>query len=147
SVGGWSKDDGPPDLGATYRIMRALYMLREKPDLDRLASFVRLCRQSDGSYSSGLGGAGDLGGTYTATIITRWARLLSGLPAVTETAGFTPLVDAKDLTGWEGDKDLWSVRDGMLIGHSPGIKHNEFLATTRPFGDFVLSLNFRMVDG
>ena len=50
-----------------------------------------------------------MGGTYTATIITRWARLLTGLPAVTETAGFTPLVAAKDLTGWEGDKDLWSV--------------------------------------
>ena len=35
----------------------------------------------------------------------------------------------------------------MLIGHSPGIKHNEFLATTRPYGDFILSLNFRLVDG
>ena len=111
------------------------------------SSFVKGCRQSDGSYASNPGGTGDLGGTYTATIITRWARLLSGLPAVTETAGFTPLVDAKDLTGWEGDKELWSVRDGVLIGHSPGIKHNEFLATTRPYGDFVLSLNFRMIDG
>ena len=145
--GGWSKDDGPPDLGATYRVMRALYMLHEKPDVDRLLSFVKGCRQSDGSYASSPGGTGDLGGTYTATIIIRWARLLSGLPAVTETAGFTPLVDAKDLTGWEGDKELWSVRDGMLIGHSPGIKHNEFLATTRSYGDFVLSLNFRMIDG
>ena len=88
-----------------------------------------------------------MGGTYTATIITRWARLLTGLPPVTETAGFTPLVAAKDLTGWEGDKELWSVRDGMMIGHSPGINHNEFLATTRPYGDFVLALDFRMIDG
>jgi poly(3-hydroxybutyrate) depolymerase/prenyltransferase beta subunit len=147
SEGGWSKDDAAPDLAATYRVMRALYMLHEKPEVDRLLAFVKGCRQSDGSYASNPSGTGDLGGTYTATIITRWARLLSGLPAVTETAGFTPLVDAKDLTGWEGDKDLWSVRDGLLIGHSPGIKHNEFLATTRPYGDFVLSLNFRMVDG
>jgi dienelactone hydrolase len=147
SEGGWSKDDAPPDLGATYRVMRALYMLREKPDVDRLLAFVKGFRQSDGSYASNPGGTGDLGGTYTATIITRWARLLSGLPAVTETAGFTPLVDAKDLTGWEGDKELWSVRDGTLIGHSPGIKHNEFLATTKPYGDFVLSLDFRMIEG
>jgi predicted esterase len=145
--GGWSKDDGPPDLGASYRVMRALYLLREKPDLDRLLSFVKGFRQSDGSYASSAGGTGDLGGTYTATIITRWARLLSGLPPVTETAGFTPLVAPKDLTGWEGDKDLWSVRDGMLIGHSPGINHNEFLATTRPYADFILALNFRMIDG
>ncbi len=94
--------------------MRALYMLHEKPDVDRLLSFVKRCRQSDGSYASSPGGTGDMGGTYTATIITRWVRLLTGLPAVTETAGFTPLVAPKDLTGWEGDKDLWSVRDGML---------------------------------
>ena len=35
----------------------------------------------------------------------------------------------------------------MLVGHSPGINHNEFLATTRPYGDFILALNFRLVDG
>jgi pimeloyl-ACP methyl ester carboxylesterase len=35
----------------------------------------------------------------------------------------------------------------MIIGRSPGIKHNEFLATTRSYGDFILSLNFRMLDG
>jgi prenyltransferase beta subunit len=145
--GGWSKEDGQPDLGASYRVMRALYMLGEKPDVDRLLSFVKSCRQSDGSYASSPGGTGDLGGTYTATIITRWARLLSGLPPVTETAGFTPMVDAKELTGWEGDKQLWAVRDGVLIGHSPGINHNEFLATTRAYGDFVLALDFRMIDG
>ena len=143
----WSKEDGPPDLGASYRVMRALYMLGEKPDVDRLMSFIKSCRQSDGSYASSPGGTGDMGGTYTATIITRWVRLLTGLPAVTETAGFTPLVAAKDLTGWEGDKDLWSVADNTIIGRSPGINHNEFLATTRPFGDFVLSLDFRMIDG
>src|SRR5262249_7054917 len=38
--GAWSKDAGPTDLGNTYRVMRALYMLREKPDVDRLLSFV-----------------------------------------------------------------------------------------------------------
>ena len=145
--GGWSKDDGPPDLGATYRVMRALYMLREKPDLDRLLSFVSSFRQSDGSYASSTSGPGDLGGTYTATIIIRWARLLSGLPPVVETAGFTPLVEANSLKGWEGDKELWAVRDGVLIGHSPGIQHNEFLATVRSYRDFALSLNFRMIDG
>ena len=50
--GGWSKDAGPPDLGSTYRIMRALYMLHEKPDIDRLLGFIARCRQSDGSYAS-----------------------------------------------------------------------------------------------
>jgi poly(3-hydroxybutyrate) depolymerase len=145
--GGWSKDAGPPDLGSTYRVMRCLYMLREKPDVDRLMAFVSRCRKADGSYSSVPGGEGDLGGTYLGTIITYWTRQLLGLPAVVETAGFTPLVKGNDLAGWDGDTQLWSARDGVLIGHSPGLDHNEFLATTRPFGDFVLSLNFRMQDG
>jgi poly(3-hydroxybutyrate) depolymerase/prenyltransferase beta subunit len=145
--GGWSKDAGPPDLGSTYRVMRALYMLGEQPDLDKLLSFVARCRQSDGSYASAPGGAGDLGGTYTATIVVRWLRLLSGVQPVVETAGFSPVFNGKDLTGWEGDKTLWSAVDGMLVGRSGGLNHNEFLATTRPYGDFILSLNFRLVDG
>jgi prenyltransferase beta subunit/predicted esterase len=145
--GGWSKDAGPPDLSSSYRIMRAMFMLHEKPDFDRLLGFVARCRQSDGSYSSTPAGTGDLGGTYLATILIHWSRQLMGLPPVVETAGFTPLVNGKDLEGWEGETRLWSVRDGMLIGRSPGLDHNEFLATTRPYGDFILALNFRMVDG
>lgn len=30
--------------------------------------------------------------------------------------GFVPLFNGKDLTGWEGDADLWSVEDGALTG-------------------------------
>ena len=145
--GGWSKDAGPPDLGATYRIMRALYMLHERPDSERLLAFIARCRQSDGSYASKPGGAGDLSATYTATIVIYWLRQLLGVPTVVETAGLTPLVNSKGLTGWEGDMQLWSNKDGMLIGHSPGIDHNEFLSSTRSYGDFVLSLYFRMIDG
>jgi pimeloyl-ACP methyl ester carboxylesterase/prenyltransferase beta subunit len=145
--GGWSKDDGPPDLSSSYRITRALFMLREKPDIERLAGFIARCRHSDGSYSTTPGGTGDLGGTYLGTILTYWIRQLSGLPAVVETAGFAPLVNGDDLRGWEGDTRLWSVQNGMLVGRSSGLDHNEFLATTRPYGDFILSLNFRMVDG
>jgi prenyltransferase beta subunit/predicted esterase len=145
--GAWSKDAGPPDLAATYRIMRALYMLHERPDIEPLLAFIARCRQSDGSYASKPGEAGSLGGTYTATIVIYWVRHLLGIPAVVETAGFTPLVTGKSLTGWEGDTQLWSNKDGVLVGHSPGLDHNEFLASTTPYGDFVLSLYFRMVDG
>jgi prenyltransferase beta subunit/predicted esterase len=145
--GGWSKDAGPPDLGATYRIMRALYMLHERPDIERLLAFIARCRQSDGSYASKPGDSGDLGGTYTATIVIYWVRQLLGIPTVVETAGLTPLVNGKGLPGWEGDMQLWSNKDGVLVGHSPGLDHNEFLSTTRSYGDFVLSLYFRMIDG
>ena len=51
---------------------------RSPTSIDCSRSSAR-CRQSDGSYASSSGGTGDLGGTYTATIIIRWARLLVGL--------------------------------------------------------------------
>jgi acetyl esterase/lipase/prenyltransferase beta subunit len=145
--GGWSKDDGPSDLSSCYRIMRALFMLKEKPDIDRIRGFIASCRQPNGGYAVAPGGAADMNGSYYACIITYWTRLLTGEPPIVETAGFAPLFDGKDLTGWEGETSLWSARDGMIVGHSPGIKNNEFLATTKPYGDFILKLSYRLVGG
>jgi hypothetical protein len=61
--------------------------------------------------------------------------------------GFTPLFNGKDLAGWEGDTALWRVEEGAIVGRSPGIRNNEFLATTRTFGDFELRLSFRLEGG
>jgi pimeloyl-ACP methyl ester carboxylesterase len=145
--GGWSRGEGPSTLDATYRIMRAFFMLKEKPDLERLRDFVARCRQSDGGYATQPGATADIGGTYFATIVLRWARQLEGAPALVETAGFVPLFNGKDLNGWEGDTSLWSTRDGRLVGRSPGLKHNEFLATEKSYGDFILKQTFRLLDG
>ena len=61
--------------------------------------------------------------------------------------GFAPLFNDKDLTGWEGNDKLWIVEDGMLVGRSPGIRHNDFLATTRTYGDFILRFQIRLLGG
>lgn len=61
--------------------------------------------------------------------------------------GFVPLFNGKDLSGWEGNFELWKVKDQMIVGDSPGIKQNEFLATKKTFEDFELRLEFRMQDG
>ncbi len=145
SDGGWSEGDGPSDLGTSYRIMRAFFMLKEKPDLARLRGYLAKFRQPDGGYSPTPGGAADLGGTYSCSIMIYWARLLDGEPAIVETAGFVPLFNGKDLTGWEGEKSLWSAQDGMLVGNSPGIKQNQFLATEASYADFVLQFSVRLV--
>jgi 3-keto-disaccharide hydrolase len=62
-------------------------------------------------------------------------------------AGFVPLFNGKDLTGWEGDRTLWLVENGMIVGRSQGIKNNDFLNTTRTFGDFELRLLFHLIGG
>ena len=145
--GAWSKDDGPPDLGSSYRVMRALYMLKEKTDVEKLIGFIGRCRRNDGSYSSTPGGPGSLGSTYFATIILHWLRLLDDKPPVLETSAYAPMLNGTDLMGWEGNEALWSVHDGLLVGKSPGLDHNEFLANRQAQGNFVLSVWFRLVNG
>jgi acetyl esterase/lipase/prenyltransferase beta subunit len=145
--GGWSAGEGPADLGSSYRVMRAFFMLGETPDLDRLLAWIARHRQADGGYGPAPGKPADIGSTYSATIMIRWARLLRGEPPVVETAGFVPLFNGKDLSGWEGDTRLWSARDGLLVGTSPGLTHNDFLATDKSYGDFILKLTFRLVGG
>ena len=145
--GGWSNGDGGSDLGTTYRIMRFFFfMANETPDLARLNDFIARCRHDDGSYGQRPDDSTS-SGNYFATIISRWARLLNFEPALVETAGFQPIFNGKDLTGWQGDASLWSARDGMLLGTSRGLSHNDFLATDRSYGNFVLKLSFQLVNG
>jgi len=62
------------------------------------------------------------------------------LTVFAQEAGFRPLFNGKNLDGWDGDPRLWSVRDGMIVGSTEGVKlgHNEFLITKQSFGNFVL---------
>jgi hypothetical protein len=68
-------------------------------------------------------------------------------------AGFQPLFNGKDLTGWEGRTNHWSVQDGAITGvttkENPA-KGNNFLIW-RPNGtngiveDFELRLSYKIV--
>ena len=43
---------------------------------------------------------------------------------------FTPLFNGKDLTGWDGDPNLWKVEDGIVVGTNPtpeAMANNSFL--------------------
>src|ERR1044072_7512692 len=58
------------------------------------------------------------------------------------------LFNGHDLSGWEQDTPgIWSVRDGMIVGRSPGMKHNDFLRSKKLYGDFALRVRFRLIDG
>jgi hypothetical protein len=65
------------DLPTTYRVMRALYMLREKPDLTRCGEFVARCRNEDGGYGGSPGQPSSVSTTYFAMIILHWIDELS----------------------------------------------------------------------
>jgi 3-keto-disaccharide hydrolase len=63
------------------------------------------------------------------------------------TAGPVPLFNGKDLTGWEGDAKTWRVVDGCIVGGSldQQVPRNEFLCTTKTYGDFELKVKFKLL--
>ena len=77
-------------------------------------------------------------GVLAAISVTAAVALAAGTGKMVKEDGFVPIFNGKDLAGWEGDEKLWTARDGMLIGRSPGIRHNDFLTTTKAYGDFIL---------
>ena len=67
-------------------------------------------------------------------------------------AGFTPLFNGKDLSGWvtPADKSLFTVEDGEIVGRTKtkdDLQKNEFLVTSEPYGDFILKLKFKFLAG
>jgi len=67
----------------------------------------------------------------------------------TSSGAFTPLFDGKTLKGWKGRKSLWKVEDGAICGQSTAdfkLKHNDFLYTEKEYGDFELTLSYKLVN-
>jgi hypothetical protein len=63
--------------------------------------------------------------------------------------GFESMFNGKDLTGWSGSPDLWSVRDGAIVGQTTKekpAKENTFLIWTngQP-ADFEMRCSFKIV--
>lgn len=57
------------------------------------------------------------------------------------------LFNGKTLDGWEGNLKIFRVQDGAIVGGSLDDKvvRNEFLCTTRSYGDFELRLKFKLL--
>lgn len=75
---------------------------------------------------------------------------LSALAADSE-KGFQSIFNGKDLTGWDGAPDLWSVKDGAITGQTTKenpAKENTFLIWTNGMpADFELRCSFKLVPG
>src|SRR5437867_300646 len=65
--------------------------------------------------------------------------------------GFISLFNGKDLSGWDGNPKLWSVKDGAITGQTTAenpAKGNTFLIwTTGTVADFELRCSFKIVPG
>ena len=68
-----------------------------------------------------------------------------------ESAGFHPLFNGKDLSGWvtPADKSLFTVENGEIVGRTTEkiLEKNEFLVTDKSYGDFVLKAKVKIRNG
>lgn len=60
-----------------------------------------------------------------------------------------PLVifNGKNLSGWRGISDLWTVKDGTIVGSTrpDGIAFNTCLCSEREYGDFELACKMKLI--
>jgi len=85
--------------------------------------------------------------TFALTLTTSLFAADAPLTVPAEPSGMKALFNGKDLTGWDGDSRLWSVRDGVIHGETTAenvAQGNTFLIWQEgKLKDFDLRLSFR----
>src|SRR5438132_2489724 len=57
------------------------------------------------------------------------------------------LFNGKDLEGWEGYEDLWSVKDGVIVAkNTKPLKYSTYLLTRKKYSDFRLVFAAKLVE-
>jgi hypothetical protein len=91
----------------------------------------------------GLGGLLALSGTASADNKDDKTPVVPPREGKSETI---KLFNGKDLEGWDGNKDLWSVVDGVIVAkNTDPIKVSTYLFTKRNFSDFRLTVTVKLV--
>ena len=74
----------------------------------------------------------------------------SALTSFAQDDGFKSIFNGKDLTGWKGDPNLWSVENGCIVGQTNDtdkkITQNQALyyAEDMEIGDFAITFDYKI---
>jgi hypothetical protein len=73
--------------------------------------------------------------------------LVCAVAMAADEGGFTSLFDGRTFAGWEGNEKVFRIADGAIIGGDlkEKVARNEFLCTTKEYGDFELRLKFKVL--
>ena len=83
------------------------------------------------------GGGGGRGGFAAPTSLTPYD----------DYAGFTKIFDGKTFTNWDGERDVWSIVDGLLHADTtktPGQHHIHYRGPNAVMRDFTLKVEFKI---
>ena len=70
----------------------------------------------------------------------------TGVAEPTDNGKSVALFDGKTLNGWQGDSKVFRIDDGAIVGGSlkSALPHNEFITSTKEYGDFELRLKVKL---
>ncbi len=132
----------------------------QRPDKDYPLAWIQTCGKGRSFYSA----LGHNKNAFRDPTFLRFLQdgvqfALGDLPADTTPVpqpkaelekGFVSIFNGRDLTGWRGDTNYWSVQDGCLTGITPqgGIKENNFLIWTNGEpAEFDLKCSYKLQGG
>src|SRR5262249_9398501 len=86
---------------------------------------------------------------YATIVLALAGGLVLGAAGRAHGGGKTEFFNGKNLEGWEGLTEYWSVKDGALVGstYPGGLKFNTFLCSKKKYGDFELKFQIRLKGG
>ena len=90
-----------------------------------------------GQVPAGGGGRGGFGGFAPPSVQTRYD----------DYTGFTKIFDEKTFTNWEGERDVWSIEDGLLHADTtktPGQHHIHYTGPGAVMRDFTLKVEVKL---
>lgn len=92
-----------------------------------------------------------LGWAVVVTLVCSFGTTSFAQEAKADKDGFQSIFNGKNLDGWSGNPDLWSVQDGAITGittEETKLTFNQFITWTEgEVSDFELRLNFRIEGG
>jgi len=65
-------------------------------------------------------------------------------PSPADKDGFVSLFNGKDLDGWQGATQAFTVEDGLLVSQR---RRGGFMHTKKDYGDFILRLEYKLEPG
>jgi hypothetical protein len=81
-----------------------------------------------------------------ATLASAASSALNQLSPEERKEGFRLLFNGKTLDGWHGDPELWSVKDGVIVGSTDNhkLEHNSFLISNQTYSNFILRADIKL---
>jgi len=85
--------------------------------------------------------------TLTASAQKKSAQKAPVVPPREGKSETIQLFNGKDLEGWEGHKNHWSIKDGVIVAkNTEPIKVSTYLLTKQKFSDFRLTATVKLVE-